>query len=241
MPSGKPVVGVTANPGSTADAYAAALRDAGAEPVILVNDPSRVEADLARCHGFVVSGGSDVDPELYGQTRHTETEIVPKERDLYEVSLVRRAREADVPLLAICRGMQVANVALGGTLIQHVPDVVGEIITHRVEGTRGIVATHVVAVEPDAELALVLGTTRLATSARHHQAVDAIAHELRAVARTSDGIVEALEPVLPARYWFAVQWHPESTLDDGGPSRALFRGLIDAATIWRSERYGRIP
>lgn len=232
----RPVIGVTANPDGTADEYVAALRAAGADPVLLVNDASQVEADLARLDGVVVSGGPDVDPSLYRQPLHSQTTIAPKERDLYEILLVQRARERDIPLLAICRGMQIANVAFGGTLIQHVPDVAGEAIAHQIDGVRGLIASHVIEIDADAQIARVLGTTRLSTSARHHQAVDAIAPELRAVASTSDGVVEALEARWRARFWLAVQWHPESTLDDGGPSVALFRSLVDAASLGRSER-----
>jgi putative glutamine amidotransferase len=232
----RPVIGVTANPGATADEYVAALRAAGADPVVLVNDASQVEADLMRLDGVVVSGGPDVDPAEYGQVTHPQTEIAPPARDAYERALVVAARERDVPLLAICRGMQIANVAFGGTLIQHVPDVAGEAIVHQIDGVRGLIASHVVEIEADAQIARVLGTTRLATSARHHQAVDAVAPDLRAVASTPDGIIEALEARWPARYWLAVQWHPESTFDDGGPSAALFRSLVDAASLSRPER-----
>lgn len=226
----KPVIGVTANPGATADEYVAALHAAGAEPVLLVNDASQADADLTRIDGLVVTGGPDVDPAAYGQTPHPETKAAPAVRDAYERALIVAARERDVPLLAICRGVQIANVAFGGTLIQHVPDAVGAAIPHQIDGVRGLIASHVVEIDADAQLARVLGATRLATSARHHQALDAIAPDLRAVARTADGVVEALEARWPARYWLAVQWHPESTLNDGGPSAALFHSLVEAAT-----------
>jgi len=230
----RPVIGVTVNPNGTADEYVAALQAAGAEPVLLANDASQVDADLTRVDGVVVTGGPDVDPAAYGQSLHPETKTAPAVRDAYERALIVAARERDVPLLAICRGMQIANVAFGGTLLQHVPDVAGDAIPHQLDGVRGLIASHVVEIDADARLARALGATRLATSARHHQAVDAIAPELRAVAHTADGVVEALEAHWPARYWLAVQWHPESTLNDGGPSAALFRSLVEAATSGRT-------
>jgi putative glutamine amidotransferase len=139
-----------------------------------------------------------------------------------------------MPTLAICRGVQVANVAFGGSLHQHVPDVVGERIPHRVltadgRAMRGLVDAHVVTIEADSRLAALAGTACV-TGSRHHQSVDRVADGFRVVARTADGIVEALEPADAAWFWLGVQWHPESTLGlDAGASAKIFAALIAAA------------
>jgi putative glutamine amidotransferase len=232
----KPRIGVTTSTGNPAEAYVTALRECGAEPVLLANKAEQLESDLDGVDGVLISGGYDVDPARYRETAHATTEIADADREAYEFALVVRARERNIPTLAICRGTQVANVAFGGSLIQHVPDVVGTRVPHerkRPDGTgvKGVVAEHIVTVEPNTQLAAILGTTELATSARHHQSLGHISGDLRVVARTSDGIVEAVEPRWPARFWIGVQWHPESTIDeDGGKSRALFAAFVAACT-----------
>jgi putative glutamine amidotransferase len=230
----KPRIGVTTSTGNPAEAYVAALRESGAEPVLLANDITQLETDLDGVDGVLITGGYDVDPARYREVAHPTTEIADTDREAYEFALVVRARERNMPTLAICRGTQVANVAFGGSLIQHIPDVVGTRIAHErklSDGTavKGVVAEHIVMVEPNTHLAAILGTTELATSARHHQSLGHISGDLRVVARTSDGIVEAVEPRWPARFWMGVQWHPESTIDeDGGKSRALFAAFVAA-------------
>jgi len=230
----KPRIGLTTSTGNPAEAYVAALRESGAEPVIFANDLARLDADLDGVAGVLVSGGYDVDPARYGALAHATTEVADADREAYEFALIVRARERDIPTLAICRGVQVANVAFGGSLIQHVPDVVGLGIEHERKladgsGVKGVIAEHLVAIEPDTQLARILGTTELATSARHHQSLGHISGDLRVIARTSDGIVEAVQARWPARFWIGVQWHPESTLDeDDGKSRALFAAFVAA-------------
>lgn len=212
--------------------YLDALRDAGAEPVVLANAAERVADDLARVDGVLLTGGADVDPARYGRPRHPKTvEVAEPARDAYEIALVRAAREHDVPLFAICRGAQVANVAFGGTLVQDIPELIGSAIPHRrlcSDGTsdHAVFDEHVVAVVPESRLRTIVGREQFATGSRHHQAIEQVAGDLCAVARTADGVVEALEPLFAARFWLAVQWHPESTLADGGPSRALFAAFV---------------
>ncbi len=215
--------------------YLDALREAGAEParVDASADPLRV---LAGARGLVVTGGVDVAPARYGGP--LAARAVEPERDALEIALLRAARAQELPTLAICRGIQIANVAFGGTLIADVAQALGEHATvpHDV-GEPGqqthwrLVPEHVVRIEPDSRLAGVLGTTSLVTSAAHRQAVDRCAEDLRVVARTADGIVEALEARFASPFWLAVQWHPESNrADDGGASRALFAAFVQACT-----------
>jgi putative glutamine amidotransferase len=182
-------------------------------------------------HAIIFSGGEDVDPAR--QAAHARTEVASAERDTYEAALVRAAYERRLPTLAICRGVQIANVAFGGSLHQHVPDIFGAAIAHQpqVDGAtyRGIIAAHRVAVDAVSRFAQVTGTS-FATGSRHHQSLDRIAEPFRVVGRTPDGVVEALESVDAERFWFGVQWHPESTLAlDDGESRKLFAALVSAA------------
>jgi putative glutamine amidotransferase len=231
---GRPIrVGVT---GRSRDSralteYFAALRAAGAEPCFLENDPGAITADLARVDGLCFTGGLDVDPQRYQAERHPKTEPAAPERDAYEIDLMRAARERDVPVFAICRGIQIANVAFGGTLLQDIPDLVPGALTHSRPGVRSVIPEHGIDIEPASRLAAVAGTRRLATGSRHHQAIGRVAGDLEVVAGTGDGVIEALEPRFRARFWLAVQWHPESTVDDdGGASRALFRSFVEAAS-----------
>jgi gamma-glutamyl-gamma-aminobutyrate hydrolase PuuD len=174
----KPRIGITSERGVPVAEYEAAVEAAGGDAVRLLSDGD--DAVLDALDGIIFSGGDDIDPERYGQAPHARTEPGPAARDASEIALVRAAFERGLPALAICRGVQVANVAFGGSLHQHVPDTYGE--------------------------------------------------PFRVVARTADGVVEALEAPSAPHFWLGVQWHPESTVAlDGGASAALFRALVDAA------------
>jgi putative glutamine amidotransferase len=209
--------------------YRDALVAVDAEVIVLENRPEQIAADLARVDGLLLTGGADVDPALYRAPPLAKTRPAARERDDYEIALVRAARERDVPLLAICRGAQIANVAFGGTLVQDIPELVGTAIPHSIENERGVIAPHVVTIDAGSRLRRIVGGTELATGSRHHQAIERVADDLRAVAHTPDGVVETLEARFAARFWLAVQWHPESTVAlDGGASRALFAALAAA-------------
>ena len=228
---------VTASRGYEALEYLDALREAGADPIrVEAGDPVRRLLDEA--DGVMITGGADVDPASYhapGSEFVSETE---PERDVMEIDVLRAARELALPTLCICRGIQIANVAFGGTLIADIPHALGEraTIRHSAIGAggrseRGLVDEHVVAIEPGSALAEIVGATQLVTGARHHQAVERCAEDLRVVARTADGIVEAIEARFESPFWLAVQWHPESTRElDDGASRAIFRAFAQAAS-----------
>jgi putative glutamine amidotransferase len=230
----RPRIGLTTDSSNPVGEYEAAIRAAGGDPVVLMRASG---ADLAALDGIVFSGGEDVDPARYGQPRHTQTQIAAPERDAFEADLARDAMYRGLPALAICRGVQIANVAFGGTLHQHVPDTFGDAVPHQPQAGgatfRGLIDAHRVAIEPASRLAELTGVS-IVTGSRHHQALDRVAAPFHVVARTPDGVIEAIELDRARVFWLGVQWHPESTVAlDGGASAALFSALVEAS---RSER-----
>jgi putative glutamine amidotransferase len=218
------------------DRYLEAVRGAGALPVILA--PVRtgaIDALLDRLDGVCLSGGPDLHPGAYGATEHPELGPTEPELDRFELALARRAVIRGMPVLAICRGAQVLNVARGGTLHQHLPDL-GPVLGHRQDLSSGR-PTHRVAVEPDSGLARLLGTDALRVNSFHHQAVAELGVGLRVVARSADGIVEAIEGTT-AGFVVGVQWHAECLV--GRPEqRALFKALAEAASVHVAARAER--
>jgi putative glutamine amidotransferase len=209
--------------------YVDAVRRAGGRPVLLPpgGDADEASATVAGLDGLVVSGGPDVDPARYGKPRHPRTQPAIPVRDAWDLAVTGAALTAEVPVLAICRGMQVLNVCRGGTLHQHVPDLVGH---ERHEGGLGWYGRHQVRVSPDSMLAGVLPEPGLfEVPTHHHQAVDLVGEGLRAVAWEEDGLIEAVEAgpsELGGQSGFVlgVQWHPEQ-----GDDMRLFGALVSAA------------
>lgn len=203
--------------------YADAVRRAGGAPLIIPPGPGW-EALMPLLDGIIVTGGTDIDPRHYGGDQRNP-HILPadSERDESELRLLRRLLdEREKPLLCICRGMQALNVAAGGSLYEHIPDIRADDI-HRNEA--GLWAMQEVHVEANSLTAEVMGLTRLRTSSGHHQAVKALGHGLRIVARADDGIVEALE-MADYPWLIAVQWHPEVTAERDPSQQALFDALV---------------
>jgi putative glutamine amidotransferase len=211
------------------EAYTDALASVGLIPVILPPiDPPLAIASLRDVAGLVLTGGEDVDPALFGQTPHPMTGAPHRARDAYEIALARAAYEQRVPTLAICRGAQVMNIALGGTLVQHIPEELPSEIDHDASGQRAE-RVHRVAVEPASRLARVLGERDIRTNSSHHQSVGTVAADLRVSGISQDGIVEAIEARDPAWWMLAVQWHPEElTATPEDWDRRLFAGFADA-------------
>jgi gamma-glutamyl-gamma-aminobutyrate hydrolase PuuD len=206
--------------------YVRGVVRAGGAP-LLVPPGADVESTLAVVDGLVFSGGSDLDPELYGAEAHAETAGVVRERDDFELSLMRAALERDVPVLAICRGSQVLNVALGGDLEQHVPDRVGTNVHKEVNG---VFSEHDVEVVGGTRLGSLLGEHHDVKS-HHHQGFGEVGDGLVVAARAPDGTVEALED--PSRpFALGVLWHPEA-----GDDLALFEALVAEARTYRSTRH----
>ena len=220
-------------------AYVEAVRRAGGVPVLLPPGDERVEELVARLDGFLLAGGGDVAPDLYGGETHAAIERVDRKRDAFEIALVHALVAEGAPALSICRGCQVVNVALGGTLHEHLPDVVGAGVPHREAAPDGEVR-HTVWVEPGSRLAAVMADETPEPVSSHHQAPDLVGSVLRVVARAEDGAIEALE--LPDHPWLlAVQWHPELTAADDPSQQRLFDALVAAARERRARRDGGSP
>ena len=217
--------------------YVESVERAGGIPMVLpVLDPSMVEESLARVDGVLLTGGGDVQPARYGAIPTGDTRGVDPARDDYEIRLLEVAISSDLPLLATCRGMQVLNVTMGGSLIQHVPTVTTQ---QHWYGDRAREAVHKVKIEPDSHLAEALGTTEVEVNSLHHQAVDQAAPGTRAVAWAEDDTVEAIE-VPGSPHIVAVQWHPE-LLEDWPEQQGLFRQLVRHATERAAVHRNRAP
>jgi gamma-glutamyl-gamma-aminobutyrate hydrolase PuuD len=198
--------------------YADAVAEAGGEPVLLPTGAATADV-VARLDGLILAGGADIDPARYGSVPGPRTTVVRPDRDAAELAVLSAALDRDLPLLAICRGMQLLNVALGGDLVQHLPDV-EKAGVH--DPGAGLYQRRDVHTQPGSAVGRLLGTT-VPVACHHHQALSRIAPELTASAWAEDGVVEAVEAV-DRRFCLAVQWHPEE-----GEDRRLFAALVAAA------------
>ncbi len=237
----RPVIGITAYAEPSARwgvwdlpaaliplAYVRAIEEAGGRPLLVPPSEEGIEETLDVLDGILFSGGSDLDPDLYGQAAHPETDGIRPERDRGELALLTGALERDLPVLAVCRGSQVLNVARGGDLVQHLPEVLGH-EQHR--PTPGVFADHRVDVKPESLIGSLLGE-RVPVKSHHHQGFGRVGEGLVESAWAEDGTLEAVEDP-SRRFAVGVLWHPEE-----GPDRALFQALVDQARAYRSERSG---
>jgi putative glutamine amidotransferase len=221
-----PLIGITVGPreeGSpylqTRSSYTQALEIAGGLPVLVPPmGPDALDALLERLDGIVFPGGADVDPAEYGELRHPKTETV-SELDRLELAVARWAIHSDVPTLGICRGQQLLNVALGGSLVQHLDN-------HRQPGDRTAL-TQKLTLTPGSRLADVFGSTQIEVNTIHHQAVKEVAQGLKAVAWSDDGTIEGIESH-DHPWLLMVQFHPEELVGFHAPSQHLFRAFVDA-------------
>jgi putative glutamine amidotransferase len=217
-------------------AYLIAIQEAGGIPLPIppqLEVPAQDEI-FARCDGFLLTGGGDLDPAIFNEPPHPTLYEVAPARDRLEIALVRSALEMRKPLLAVCRGIQVLNVALGGSLFQDVASDPGTQIQHQQEkeGKPRDEPTHPVKIVAGSRLAQVLGTTELLVNSMHHQAVKALGRGLTPSAFAPDMIVEGVEPEDPDpdRFLLGVQWHPEELTRKDPAARRLFRALADASS-----------
>ncbi|GGL59687.1 gamma-glutamyl-gamma-aminobutyrate hydrolase family protein [Sporolactobacillus putidus] len=216
--------------------YVQSLFSAGAVPIILPIAPNdAAESYEALCDGFVFSGGSDVDPRFYGEPPSLQIDVFNTERDASELLLMKKAIAAGKPVFGICRGLQVMNVAFGGTLIQDLPSEMEQTLQH-VQKVPRVKSSHSVRVLEDSRLcALLNGRKTLYVNSLHHQAIKTLAGELRAVAFAPDGIIEAAEHATNDRI-FGVQWHPESMAAGGdGLMSHLFRYFVEQCAQIKKE------
>lgn len=206
--------------------YVRGVQRAGGIAVVLPPWDTDVALLLAGVDGIILAGGADVDPALYGSAGHPAVYDVDEGRDAGEIEIIRYAIAHNLPLLGICRGAQLLNVALGGTLIEHLPDYVGEQVRHRASPPG--VAYHSVRLASDSRLAQIVGEVDPRIASWHHQAIRKVAPDLVAVAWAADGTVEAVE--MPSHAWMvAVQWHPELTAADDPAQQRIFDALVQAA------------
>ncbi|MGN6030586.1 MAG: gamma-glutamyl-gamma-aminobutyrate hydrolase family protein [Thermomicrobiales bacterium] len=238
----KPVIGITATPSddvfdhgtfrryALSDTYVKAVRAAGGVPLVLPAGETDLQAILDIVDGLIFSGGSDLDPALYGDTEvHETTYGIDPERDSFELALMKLACEQDKPFLGICRGIQTMNVALGGTLVQDVPTAVGGDVEHRQHaiGKSTTDVSHVVEVADGSILADIMGATKVEANSYHHQAVGTPAPGVEVIATSADGVIESI--VAPDRHFaLGVQWHPEMLAATREEHLALFRALVAA-------------
>lgn len=207
------------------DLYVRALTAAGALPVVLAHtDPADVPQLLDRFDGLLLPGGGDVDPATYGEAPATDSLYgMRPEADLFEIALVREAAKRQLPVLGVCRGLQIANVAFGGTLHQDLPDHPQDL------AGRAFSAHYRTAVVPGSRLHDLVNNTELVVNSLHHQAVKDVGEGLRVVATASDGVVESIESTDASWDLLAVQWHPECL--QKAHASALFSWLVDVAAL----------
>jgi putative glutamine amidotransferase len=235
-----PIIGITVYDGLSKSglpiaainiAYINAIRQAGGLPVLIPNQLTKNECQkmYPRLDGIMFTGGGDIRTELFNGTPHPKVDEVDDERDTLELSLLRRAAEDGKPFLGICRGCQVMNVALGGTLYTHIPDQHPNALRHDCypDIPRDYLA-HPVRVDEDSESASIFGEPLLQVNSLHHQGIKVLAPSLKSVGFAPDGLIEAVE--LPDHpYAISVQWHPE-WLTDQLPMRRLFSAFVHAAS-----------
>jgi putative glutamine amidotransferase len=225
----RPLIGLTAYARDDANrfylpaVYCECVVRAGGVPVLLPPVDVDVSLWLTRLDGLILTGGGDVDPASYGGKVHPAGYGMDRQRDANELAIVRHALEVDLPTLAICRGIQVLNVALGGTLIVHIPDVVGKTVLHRLPPRAP--TPHPVTISPESRLAQILGCTECTSVSWHHQAIADPGRGLNVVAHAPDGVIEAVEMAGHPRL-IAVQWHPELSAATDPIQQRLFDQFV---------------
>lgn len=234
MDAKKPVIGVTPymhDDGTryVPEGYITGIVDTGCEPYVIDYMTVKVEElpeIVAKLDGMVFSGGVDVNPEIYGEEDWPEAGRHVKERDDIETALARMLKDSDMPVLGICRGLQIVNAALGGSLVQHVPKIYGDSLKHQ-QKPEDPPFIHPVSITPGTRTAEIFGATEFMIDSYHHQSAKAIAPGLVVTAKAPDGCVEAIE--MPGdRFFVLLQWHPEKTLYKDEYSIKAFEALRKA-------------
>jgi putative glutamine amidotransferase len=244
-----PVIGITGRPNVNASAggdlpgylihhtYFDSVASVGGLPVMLIPVPRQhVDDVLDRLDGVLIPGGGDIDPMRYADSRHETARGISEERDEFELEVALRAKALRMPVFAICRGLQIVNVALGGALVQDLQSHAGT-DEHDIIGDAAYEPHSQALVEPDCRIAAVLGPGLQDINSIHHQAVEELGDGLRVVASAPDGTIEAIEHEDVDWPLLAVQWHPEFLgMRDHEPSHALFQAFVDSAAKYRADR-----
>jgi putative glutamine amidotransferase len=250
----KPVIGITPSPSTDtigpgtfrryamAATYTEGVEAADGIPFVIPPQANNVETILDRIDGLLFSGGGDVDPARYGDASvHENTYGIDELRDQFELELFIGALNRDMPVLCICRGIQIANVALGGTLIQDIAGQHSQQIEHRqhVAGYNAPDKSHSVSAVSGSRLHDVFGSTEIETNSFHHQAIRDVAEDLEVIGHAPDGIIEAVDR--PASTWFlGLQWHPEMMFKEHPEHLKPFQGLVNASRVALDARAGVI-
>ena len=221
-----------------ADAYVNAVVKAGGTPFLipLITDEAKLDEILSRTDGLILSGGGDIYSQFFGEELHPAVESFDLERDRYEISLVKQAAERQMPILGICRGCQLINVAFGGNLIQDIPSQVPEsTVNHNQEEAREI-PTHSVNVNPESRLYQIAKSEQIKVNSFHHQAVNVVAPGFEAVASAEDGVIEAIEST-EGKFIMGVQWHPENGAVDNDPVMLeTFQAVVSEAALYEKAK-----
>jgi putative glutamine amidotransferase len=246
----KPLIGISPSPVenemahgqfrqyAVSDTYTRAVLAAGGIPVILPPHVESIDDLLDSLDGIIFSGGGDIEPSHWGEDPHPEAYGFDKERDDFELQAIPKVVERDLPMLGICRGIQTVNVALGGSIVQDIPDQLPGANQHRqhIDGKMRDALSHSVAIkEGDNLLYRINGGTEMETNSFHHQALNRIGDGLEVVATSPDGVVEAVwNPDMT--FGLAVQWHPEMLAADHPEHAAIFQAFVQAAADRRAAR-----
>jgi len=229
VPEQKPLIGITSvykdYSNSVNFNYIKAVEQNNGIPIILptVENEDTIEIYVKKLDGLVLIGGADIPPSAYGQTPHPSVNIMADERYNFERRLIEKWLNTGKPTLGICLGMQFTNVVSGGTLIQDIPSQIGQIVDHRCYQK-----LHKITIDPSSNLAKILNTTQANVYSAHHQAVKDIGQNLKPVAESDDGIVEALERT-DGNFGLFLQWHPEAMTNNLDHRNAIFSALIKAS------------
>ncbi len=247
MTQTRPIIGITTRIKVLADgntingvdnAYINAIDDSGGVPLLIpvTQDPESLRPLLNSIDGIVFTGGEDIHPRFYGESAHEKLGHVVEARDKVELLFAREAFERTMPILGICRGLQLLNVARGGSLYQDLSSQLPASQNHRLppcEGKPLLETTHPIKISSQSLLARILSLTEVAANSSHHQAVKALAPDLIASAWSTDGVIEALEAADYAGFFIAVQSHPERLYEQPVPAwKPLFQHFIDAASAY---------
>ncbi len=208
--------------------YIDAVRRSGGIPLLIPPGEAHLEPLIQRLDGFVFAGGGDINPQRYQGQSHESIYNIDDERDRSEIETARLILKHQLPTLAICRGLQIFNTLLGGTLFEDVPEQLGDSVIHRLPPRKAV--RHLVQIEPDSRLFDILQETELEVASWHHQSIRQPARDFRIVAQAADGVLEAAE--IGKHPWFVgVQWHPELTAAADPTQQRLFDALIHQAIL----------